>query len=207
MKAGVILVALCLALCLGTPRVSGAMDHSGMHGDSSGDGAPKEPCAYMGFYPLYYSAYAADAASPTNGHHVPSNPNVSMFFMPDDADPMIHNGNTTGYDMCHPHVLEVPCQSMGSFPFYYTEGQAIEASPQNGTHMMGDFYMPNNASANVMNGTYSGEAPECVKPPSAPPAAGSPPPSAGSPISNAGSRTISSLAALSVALLGAVLAL
>jgi hypothetical protein len=64
----------------------------------------------MGFYPLYYSAHAADEASPTNGHHVPGNANVSMFFMPNGAEPMIHNGNTTGYDMCHPHVLEVPCQ-------------------------------------------------------------------------------------------------
>eukprot|EP00937_MAST-01D_sp_MAST-1D-sp2_P005379 g5379.t1 len=84
------------------------------------------------------------------------------------ASPGGHYMNSEANDHTHRRRLGHPsqvassaCQKYGNWPFYCDEQEATNASPSNKAHQMLGFWMPDGAQGMVMDGSYSGKAPQC----------------------------------------------
>lgn len=119
-----------------------------------------EPCADNAWYPLYLSETAANAASPSKTSH-PGN--VAGTWMP--MGPTMYHGDLPaggGEPACL--IADTPCQVGNiTYPLFYTEGQAMDAYPDNEIQSVvagesGTFWHRPN-----INITLSTTLPECLK--------------------------------------------
>merc|ERR1719199_966039 len=89
---------------------------------------------------------------------------MMKLWMPNQAPGMVMDGSYSGdapqcADVCPP---EGGCQKARNYPFFCDEATAAAKSPKGSAHSMLKLWMPNEAPGMVMDGSYSGMAPQCA---------------------------------------------